>query len=166
MTSSETDDYIAITRLQSAYADCVTRRAWAELGGLFRPDATLVASSGQETITVEGPEAIGALIDAAVRHLDAIFFANLNTRIELSGEGDRSVARARTYIRELHYARNQVAPREIFGVYLDRYVRVDGRWWFGARAWHALARTAPELSVYDKPDELDGWVTSDVPSAP
>jgi len=158
MTSSETDDYIAVTRLQSAYADCVTRRAWGELGDLFRPDATLVVSSGHDATTVEGPEAIGALIDAAVKHLDVIFFTNLNTRIELCTDGDRSQARARTYIRELHYARKQTVAKEIYGVYLDRYVRVDGRWWFAARAWHALARTAPELSVHPQPDELDHWV--------
>ena len=159
-TSSETDDYIAITRLQGAYADCVTRRAWAELEGLFRPGATLVASSGHDATTVEGPEAIGALIDAAVRHLDVIFFTNLNTTIQLYPDGDRSQAHGRTYIRELHFTRKGVTAKEIYGVYLDRYVCVDGRWWFGARAWHALARTAPELTVHPKPDELDRWVSS------
>jgi hypothetical protein len=160
VTPTETDDYIAITRLQSAYADCVTRRAWAELDGLFRPDATLVVSSGADATTVQGPAEIGALIDAAVKHLDVIFFTNLNTTIELRVDGDGSQARGRTYIRELHYARKQTVAREIYGVYLDRYVRVDGRWWFGDRAWHALARTAPELAVQPEPAELDRWVTS------
>ncbi len=32
-------DYLAITRLQAAYADVVTRRAWRELERLFLPDA-------------------------------------------------------------------------------------------------------------------------------
>jgi hypothetical protein len=160
MTSSETDDYVAITRLQSAYADCVTRRAWAELDGLFRPDATLVASAGDDATTVEGPGAIGALIDAAVKHLDVIFFTNLNTTIELAADGDDSQARGRTYIRELHYARKQTVAKEIYGVYLDRYVRVDRRWWFAARAWHALTRTAPELAVHPQPAGLDLWVSS------
>jgi hypothetical protein len=36
---TETVDYVAIRRLQSAYADVCTRRAWAEFDGLFLPDA-------------------------------------------------------------------------------------------------------------------------------
>ena len=35
----ETIDYVAICRLQAAYADSVTRRAWSELGDLFEPSA-------------------------------------------------------------------------------------------------------------------------------
>ena len=37
----ETIDYVAITRLQSAYADVVNRRAWHEFDDLFRPGAPL-----------------------------------------------------------------------------------------------------------------------------
>ena len=37
--TTETIDYVAITRLQAAYADVVNRRAWSELAEHFRPDA-------------------------------------------------------------------------------------------------------------------------------
>jgi hypothetical protein len=37
----ETIDYVAITRLQAAYADVVNRRAWPELQGLFLADAVV-----------------------------------------------------------------------------------------------------------------------------
>ena len=97
---------------------------------MFRPDATLLVSDGREARTIEGPTAIGELIDRAVASLDVIFFTNLNTRIDLYADGD-GTARARTYIRELHFAeRHLVVAKEIYGVYLDRYVRTEDRWWF------------------------------------
>jgi hypothetical protein len=34
-------DYIALRRLQSAYADISTRRAWAELHEIFLPEAVV-----------------------------------------------------------------------------------------------------------------------------
>jgi len=157
--TAATDDYLGITQLQSAYADCITRRAWNELDQLFRADATLLVSDGRSSRMIEGPTAIGALIDRAVASLDAIFFVNLNTRIELYTEGART-ARARTYIRELHVEQRPLAAREIYGVYLDRYVHAEDRWWFASREWHALVRTDPELTSHAGPDGLDDWLTS------
>lgn len=157
MTTSRSDDHLAIMELQSAYADCVTRRAWSELDQLFRPDATVVVSDGRSSLTIEGPQAIGELIDRAVASLDLIFFVNLNSRIELDADGD-DTARARTYIRELHFERRLVVAKEVYGVYLDRYVRTESRWWFATREWHALASTAPDLALHAAPDGLDDWL--------
>jgi hypothetical protein len=159
--TAASDDYLGITQLQSEYADCITRRAWNELDQLFRPDATLLVSDGRASRTIEGPTAIGALIDRVVASLDSIFFVNLNTRIELYRDG-AGTARARTYIRELHVAQRFPTPNEIYGVYLDRYVNIEHRWWFASREWHALVRTAPELTVHASPNGLDSWLlTSD-----
>jgi len=155
--TSRSDDHLGITQLQSAYADCVTRRAWHELDQLFHPDATLVVSDGRATRTIEGPTAIGELIDGAVESLDLIFFVNLNTRIELYPDGE-GTARARTYVRELHFEQRLVVAKEIYGVYLDRYVQLEDRWWFATREWHALARTAPDLALHATPDGLDDWL--------
>jgi hypothetical protein len=159
MTTTRTDDYLGVTQLQSAYADCITRRAWNELDQLFRPDATLLVSDGRSTRTIEGPTAIGELIDRVVGSLDNIFFVNLNTRIELYTDGP-GTARARTYIRELHFAEQLLVAKEIYGVYLDRYVHTEDRWWFATREWHALARTAPELTSHPDPDGLDDWLVT------
>lgn len=156
-TASPSDDHLGITQLQNAYADSVTRRAWSELDQMFRPDATLLVSDGREARTLEGPTAIGELIDRAVASLDVIFFTNLNTRIDLYADGD-GTARARTYIRELHFAQRHLVAKEIYGVYLDRYVRTEDRWWFASREWHTLARTAPDLAVYTAPEGLDDWL--------
>jgi hypothetical protein len=54
-----TDDALAcldITRLQSAYADIVTRRAWAELEPLFVPDAPIHV----DTVSAPVIELVGA----------------------------------------------------------------------------------------------------------
>ena len=55
-------------------------------------------------------------------------------------------------------AHSQVVAKEIYGVYLDRYVHTEDRWWFASREWHALARTAPDLAVHATPDALDDWL--------
>ena len=58
-----------------------------------------------------------------------------------------ALPRARTYIRELHFTQRHLITKEIYGVYLDRYVRTEDRWWFASHEWHTLgARAAPDLS--------------------
>ena len=49
MTDSSTRellDHVGVTRLQQAYADLATRRAWDELDQLFLPDARIVIAVG------------------------------------------------------------------------------------------------------------------------
>ena len=41
---AETVDYVALRRVQNAYADVVTRRAWPELVDLFLPDAIITGA--------------------------------------------------------------------------------------------------------------------------
>jgi hypothetical protein len=41
-------------------------------------------------------------------------------------------------------------------VYHDEYVKTEGRWWFGHRRYHSLARTAPDLAVFPFPDVTPG----------
>ena len=38
-------DYVGICRLQAAYADAVTRRAWSDLDALFLPDAPVTVDT-------------------------------------------------------------------------------------------------------------------------
>src|SRR5690606_24211320 len=61
--AQETIDYIALRRLQSAYADVVTRRAWPELEGLFRPEAEVVIDRMDgEPLVLRGPRAVGDFV--------------------------------------------------------------------------------------------------------
>src|SRR5690349_12941994 len=60
---AETVDYVAIRRLQSAYADVCTRRAWTEFDGLFLPDALVeVDTRVGEPLRFVGPREIGDFI--------------------------------------------------------------------------------------------------------
>ena len=59
----DTVDHVALTRLQDAYADLVTRRAWHELAELYLPTCTLHL----DTVTapardLTGPTAVGEFI--------------------------------------------------------------------------------------------------------
>jgi hypothetical protein len=138
----ETVDYVAITRLQAAYADIVNRRAWPELTELFLPDAPVrVDTVTNPVIDTVGPEEIGAFIGRAIERFEFFEFVILNTRVELSYEGDVDAAFARVFMCELRQAKDNGQFSQAFGVYHDRYRRVDGRWWFARRDYQSLSRT-------------------------
>jgi hypothetical protein len=153
--TDDTRDYVAITRLQAAYADVVNRRAWAELVELFDAAALIRV----DTVTAEarefaGPEALGEFIGGAIERFDFFEFVILNTVVAVDG-GDPSFATGRVFMCEI---RRDHASEEFsiaFGVYHDRYRR-DGaplgaragergwsRWRFARRDYQSLARTEP-----------------------
>ena len=148
MTGTDTDaalrdtiDYVAITRLQNAYADTVTRRAWPEFGEMFLADAvTRVDTVTSTTYEFSGPQAIGDFIGGAVERFEFFEFVPLSTRIELRA-GDPDRATGRLYICELRQDSASGHFTQAFGVYQDEYRRVDGRWWFARRYYQSLART-------------------------
>lgn len=152
----ETVDYIAVRRLQDAYADVVTRRDWAEFHDLFQPDAELVLDVRIGTPrTFVGPAAIGEFIDQSIQRFEYFQFVVLGTRVELQTEGpDR--ATARLYMCELRQSVDGGHQSVAYGVYHDLYARHDGRWWFAHRRYHSLARTAPDLAVFPFPDVTPG----------
>jgi hypothetical protein len=144
----ETVDYIAIRRLQAAYADIVTRRAWDELAQIFRPEAQVVVDKMDgQPLTLDGPKGVGDFISGAIAHFDFFEFVVLNTVIDI--DGDR--ASARMYMWELRH--DPLGGRsDAYGLYRDEHVRVDGRWWFAGRRYQSLARTVPaDVSVFPFP---------------
>ena len=140
---AETVDYIAIRRLQSAYADVVTRRAWPELGELFLADARVeVDTRTADPLVFEGPDALGTFIEGAIERFGFFEFVVLNTRIELGVGGDPDRADGRMYMCELRTEAGSGEWNSAFGVYHDRYRRDGGAWRFEHRRYHSLARTA------------------------
>lgn len=142
----ETIDVIAISRVQAAYADVVTRRAWPELRDLFRPDAPVeVDTVTAAPVELTGPDGIGSFISGAIERFEFFEFVILNSHIVTGVDGDPDAARARLYMCEL---RLESATEEkpagqwsnAFGIYHDDYVRHDGRWWFARRRYQSLAR--------------------------
>jgi hypothetical protein len=97
----EAIDYLAVRRLQDAYADVVTRGAWSELAELFRPDCEVVLDTRVgEPRTLVGPAAVGEFIGSAVARFSYFQFVVLGTRVVL-GADDPHVATARLYMCEL-----------------------------------------------------------------
>ena len=132
--AQETIDYVGVRRLQQAYADIVTRRAWTELHDVFLPDATVaIDRRSGEPLDLAGPQAVGDFISASIAGLEFFEFVILNTRIFLRHERDSG--------RWAH----------AYGIYHDRYQRVDGRWWIARRRYHSLARTGRDFEVFAFP---------------
>jgi len=145
----ETIDYVALTRLQSAYADVVNRRAWPELEQLFLPGAPVrVDTVTNPVIDVTGPAELGAFIGGAIERFEFFEFVVLNMTVEIDGDA----ARGRVYMCELRQERECGRFTRAFGLYRDGYRRVDGRWWFAGRRYQSLARNG-RGEVFAFPEE-------------
>ena len=136
-------DHVGVTRLQQAYADLATRRAWDELDQLFLPDARIViAVGGGDTLEFTGPDPFGAFVGPSVDQFDFFEFVILNTRIETAFGGDPDAAAARMWMAELRQFADSGRWSVAYGLYQDAYRRLDGRWWFAQRDYQSLARTS------------------------
>jgi hypothetical protein len=139
---SDTDDHVALTRLQSAYADVVTRRAWAELAELFLPDAPVhIDMVSRDAVDVVGPTQLGEFIGGAVERFEFFEYVALNVRTSLANGGDPDRAGARVLMCEIRRDVGTGDWSTAYGVYHDRYRRVDGRWRFARRDYQSLTRT-------------------------
>jgi hypothetical protein len=135
-------DYVAIRRLQAAYADTVTRRAWTEFHEQFLPDCPVhVDTVTNPAIDLSGPEEVGRFIGDAVERFEFFEFVILNAHVVLRAGGDPDVAQARLYMAELRQDASNGHWTNAFGLYRDEYRRVDGRWWFASRSYQSLARS-------------------------
>ena len=149
-TADDALAYLAITRLQAAYADVVTRRAWPELDDLFLPDAPVhVDTVTNPVIELVGPAALGQFIGGAIERFEFFEFVPLNTVVDVQGD----TATARLYMVELRQDRDGGRWSNAFGLYQDRYARSgeDGRWRFAERHYQSLARTSPATVVFPLP---------------
>ena len=149
-SSAETAHYVAIRRLQDAYADVVTRRAWNELDELFLPDAAIVLDTRKDDlIEIAGPNALGEFIAGAIERFAFFEFVVLNTHVEIDRGSGSDTAAARLYMCELRVERDTGQWNNAFGVYHDRYRLRDRRWWFEHRLYHSLARPAADGETVD-----------------
>jgi hypothetical protein len=149
---TETDDVVALWRLQSRYADVITRRAWPELTELFLPDTTVhVDTVTAPARTFVGPGAFGEFVAGAIARFDHFTFVILNTVVELDGPTD---ARGRIFMCEVRHDEASDTWQNAHGVYQDRYRQDAGRWWFAERRYRSLARTGPAGEVLGLPPDL------------
>ncbi len=148
----ETIDWVAIRRLHARYADVVNRRAWPELAELFLADAVVrVEMPRQEAIDAVGPDALGEFIESAVARFDWFQFVVLEARIEWpDGVGDDE-ALGRVYMVELRLDRKTGQETKAYGLYQDRYRRVDDGWRFAARRFQPTVWSGRDLSTLPLP---------------
>ncbi|HQV56434.1 MAG TPA: nuclear transport factor 2 family protein [Ilumatobacteraceae bacterium] len=140
---TETDDYVALTRVIAAYADAVNRRAWADFDPIFQPDTTIVVDTlNNGLFTFTGGQEIGAFIDQQIAQFEFFEFVVLNAHYELYPGGDKDSAKARIFMCELRQDAASGMWTNAFGLYQDVYRRgTDGRWRFAERHYQSLART-------------------------
>ena len=132
----ETVDYVALQRLQSRYADIVNRRAWPELAQIFVPDIRVTLDVRDHTVELNGPTEVGEFIGTAIGNMDVFEFVILNSVIDLEGD----TASSRMFMWELRHDPAD-GRTNAYGLYRDRYARLDGRWWFAGRTYCSIART-------------------------
>lgn len=153
MTSTLTDHVVALWRLQSRYADVVTRRAWPELHDLFLPDTTVHIDTvtGPEREVV-GPEAFGAFVAKAIERYDHFAFVILNTVVDVDEAAGS--ATGRIFMCEVRHDTASDTWQNAHGVYRDRYVLDGGGgtgWRFAERHYRSMARTGPAGLVLGLP---------------
>lgn len=150
-------DTAAIRELQFGYADVVSRRAWDELDRLLLADATIevdTVTSPKRTFT--GPAEFADFVRTATDRFDHFQFVVLNAVVEADGDTGRS----RMFMCEIRHHRDAGSVdgddgwSTAYGVYHDRYRKLDGRWWFAERRYRSLARTAPQTELFGLPAGL------------
>jgi hypothetical protein len=149
---SETDDVVALWRLQARYADVITRRAWPELHDVFLAGAPVhLDTVTAPARTLLGPDELAAFVAPAMERFDHFTFVILNTVVERSGDDD---AVGRLFMCEVrHDAVSDTWPNA-HGVYQDRYRREGGRWWIAERRYRSMARQGPEGVILGLPDGM------------
>ncbi|MGN6474682.1 MAG: nuclear transport factor 2 family protein [Mycobacteriales bacterium] len=144
-------DVLELQRLQSAYADVVTRRAWSELERLFLPDVTVeVDTVSSPARSFSGPAEFIAFVSAACERFDHFQFVILNSVVEVTGDN----ATGRIFMCEIRHHTHEDEWSTAYGLYSDRYRKVDGTWWFADRRYRSMARTGPNAGIFGLPADL------------
>jgi hypothetical protein len=150
LDAAGTASLVAIERLQAAYGDAVTRRAWGEVAALFESDATVhIDTRTREPFTLDGPDAVVTFIEHSLESFAFFEFAILNAVVDLTGD---DTATGHVYICEL---RHDTAGEwtQAYGLYRDDYVRRDGDWRIAGRRYRSLARTGPRIESFGIPTD-------------
>ncbi len=143
-----------IRRLQHAYADVVNRRAWPELGRLFRPDAEVLIDRREgEPLRLVGGTEVGGFIGTAIAHFSFFEFVVLNAHIAFPDGVEAGTAVCRLFMCELRQDGDTGRFSTAFGLYHDRYVLDGARWLFAQRRYHSLARHGGVLDVFPLPTD-------------
>jgi hypothetical protein len=155
---SETDDVVALWRLQSRYADVISRRAWPELDDLFLPDTTVDIDTVTAPLrSITGPADFGRFVAQPIERFDHFTFVILNTVVDVEPAADggpATHATGRIFMCEVRHDRESDTWQNAHGLYRDRYRHVDGAWRIARRSYRSLARTGPDGTVLGLPKDV------------
>jgi SnoaL-like domain len=150
----DTADVVSLWRLQSTYADIITRRAWTELASVFAADVTIeVDTATAEARHFTGPQEFIDFVGPATERFDHFEFVILNTVVEIDRENS-DVARGRIFMCEIRSHADTGEWSTAYGLYQDTYRRIDGTWWITDRRYRSLARTGSAAGVFGIPAGL------------
>ena len=135
----ETDDYIAIRRLQDRYADTCSRQAWGEFDELFIPEATIVLDLRDRTLEFTGASEIGGFIADSLEQFSFFQFAIRNAVVDMAVDTPDDAA-GRMWMSEFRKHFDDGRFSTMFGLYQDRYVRAPDGWRFARRRYQSVAR--------------------------
>jgi SnoaL-like domain len=148
--AAESDAYIAIERLQRAYADIATRSAWDEVPHLLTPDAhiTFDTRSGAP-MEIHGSVQFGEF-GAKMQGVFGFYeYIPLNFVVSFETGG---TAKGRTYSLEVAEAAKSGEWMEFYGTYDDEYALHEGSWRFSRRHYRTYGRrTSGRLEAYPLP---------------
>jgi hypothetical protein len=95
----------------------------------------------REAFEVVGAAALGDFIGTAVQRFEFFEFVILNSRCSLYTAGEADKAAARIFMCEVRRDVGTGDWSTAYGVYHDRYERVEGTWMFARRDYQSLTRT-------------------------
>ena len=128
MFTGSIEDRLAIRELHDQYSDAVCRKHSEDWGAVWASDATWVLMGTK----VEGREAIVGLWTQAMSAFEAVSFLSVPASIEI--DGDRATGRCQTH----EILKTADGTRLIGGLYLDEYVKQDGKWLYASRDFSPL----------------------------
>lgn len=128
------EDRLAIRELIETYADAVVRRDADAWGATWAEDGEWSLPDYPEIGTTRGRPAIVTMWIEAMKSYPDILFQAWPGSIEVSG----NTATMRSYTSEV-YDKDGITMRDR-GVYEDRCVKVDGRWYFQSRSFRNVHR--------------------------
>ena len=140
---------IAIMRLQRAYADVSTRRAWPEFAALAAPDARFSFDTRTgDVIEVVGVDAFAEFAATMTDRFSFYEYVPLNFVATIDPAG---TARGRSYSFEIGEDRDTGELVTFYGMYHDDYARVDATWLFTRRQYQTLARRTGDGALESHP---------------
>ena len=139
--------YLAIQRLQRAYADIATRQAWSEVTAIATPDAQFTFDTRSGTVfEVDGPIEFGAFGAKMNQRFTFYEYIPLNFVVAI---GTNGTARGRSYSLEVAEDGETGDWNEFYGLYEDEYAVFEGTWRFARRDYRTYGRrTAGRLQAF------------------